>query len=145
VSSSSCDVDEAAERLLARALEVLAAEAPLHAAMLRLQLGRVSIGIALGALRLGVVADGEALRVVDAPAGAAVEVATTVPVVCALLDGETAVLAEIRAGRLRVRGAVDALAAASDAFVICMHGLVRCASSSSLVDELRLICQGESA
>ncbi len=145
MSSSSCDVDAAAARLLARALDVLGGEAPLHASMLRAQLGRVRIGIALGALRLAVVAEGEALRVVDAPEGSAVEVATSVPVVRALLDGETAVLTEVRAGRLRVRGGVDALAAASDAFVICMHGLVRCAGSSVLVDELRLLCQGESA
>ena len=140
MSSSSSARERPARRLLGRALEALAREAPAHHALLREPLRRIALRCAIADEVVHLSVAGARIRIAERPRGdapAAVEVRAELRDAVALLDGELTFVEAVREGRVDLLGPPAALLDAADAFAIFLHGLVRCSSAGALLDELR--------
>ena len=135
--SSSSSADRPATRLVARAFDVLHAEAPVHAGLLCEALAGLAVHADIGGERLAPRVAGGRLAVTDPAGPAAVSLRTSLGTMLALLDARRTLLEAITRGELDVRGPADALDAVADAFSTFLHGLVRAPSGALLLDELR--------
>jgi hypothetical protein len=137
VSSSSCDIDRPARRLLLAAFDVLGAEAEVHYRRLCAVLQALAVDLHVGTELLSPRVHAARLIVVEPDGSARVTVRTDLAAAYALLDGRRTLLESVTHGELDIRGAADALDAAADAASIFLHGLVRCRSGAALFDDLR--------
>lgn len=140
MSSSSCEPEGAAGRLLRRALAVVERESPWHAR---------ALADALSGLTVEAEVDGErlTLRVVEGRAvvesggarggGSAVSAETGIAAALAMIEGRERVVDALRSRALRVKGSTGDLLRARRCADVLLHGLVRCASSRGLLSELR--------
>ncbi len=140
VSSSSSE----AERLVRRAVDVLESEAPTHARMFATTLHDLIVVVDLGNDAVTISARGETILVAEAKREhAQVRVKTTLATGLALVRGDASIIDAIHTGELDAYGEVTRLERASRAMEVFVHGMVRCPSGSTVVEELQRTIEKE--
>lgn len=97
--------------------------------------GRVT-AVDVGGDRVAIVGSGRRIQVLRTDSGTAVEFATDMATVLALLDGDLAFVDALLANRIRLAGGLQEIAAFYDALMLYLSGAVRDPHQSELLAEL---------
>lgn len=126
--------DGSFRRFLERSLDAIAAEMPDAYAALCATLGTRRVVLEVDAERVGIVCDGESLRLGEPDAKTAVEFRTTRETLLDVTAGRLSFLEAALAERISLRGTVDEVARFYDGLLVYLRGAVRSPSLPGLLE-----------